>query len=648
MPTESTRKQQQNLRHKRRQDRWAKRRGQKTEKNDTPPLATRSAAVVRPPASRLANPPPTAATATVLTKSVIVQNPSTSQSKPVMVKSPVVQVGPCFFTRPSVESLTLKEWLGWRPEDVNSITAKLLQVESKPSRNGTATVGHVTIASVKFLTEEKGLTETELSLLARMLIRLDLEFAEPDGSPFSHCREHDNWDEKKWEAALAKLVKKLVVPSLAEIDQYGQTQRRTLPTPPKPEPPTQRQPASLFERLTGNTPPPSPKFTPPPSPRPTSVPTSAPAKPAPPTTVTATKSTAIPTKQDVPIVDDTVVELAMPKLYDDAGSALVEPLTVANMAPNPLQPRTFFNPQSLEALGADLKVRQLLPIFVAPVDNFKRWIQFVSPEEYEAARTAAFYEAISGGEPRLIFRHGELDGVEVVIVDGERRWRAAQLAGITELKVIIVDITTADQLFLVSFFSNEHREQLPPMDEAYSFKRMISRKIITVARLAERLNRSTPHIYQRLALLKLCPEVQALMSPDLPVEKRLGPYAGYQLSSLEDPAMQLKFALEIITKKIGGREIGPYVRLRASQEGAPRQSRGFTPRRDYENLVNFLHQLGVKIELFTEMPVPQLKAIFQYRDPQQLQQVIKELQGDIGGLNNLLTLLRQFIGGQKA
>ena len=93
------------------------------------------------------------------------------------------------------------------------------------------------------------------------------------------------------------------------------------------------------------------------------------------------------------------------------------------------------------------------------------------------------------------------------LVMGERRWRASQRAGLTEIPAI-VRATTDDDLLRDALMENLHREQLNPLEEAAAYQQLLDDFGATHEELARRIGRSRPHISNTLRLLNLSPGVQ--------------------------------------------------------------------------------------------------------------------------------------------
>src|SRR5688572_19605173 len=109
-------------------------------------------------------------------------------------------------------------------------------------------------------------------------------------------------------------------------------------------------------------------------------------------------------------------------------------------------------------------------------------------------------------QPLLVRRRGE--GFELIA--GERRWRAAKLAGLTKVPVLVKEV--ADQNLLeIALIENIQREDLNPIEEALAYKRLIENVGLTQEALAARVGRDRSYITNYLRLLKLPPDLQQLV-----------------------------------------------------------------------------------------------------------------------------------------
>jgi ParB family chromosome partitioning protein len=139
-------------------------------------------------------------------------------------------------------------------------------------------------------------------------------------------------------------------------------------------------------------------------------------------------------------------------------------------------------------------------------------------------------------QPLLVRRHGE--GYELIA--GERRWRAAKLAGLTKVPVIVRDVPDKD-LLEIALIENIQRENLNAIEEAHAYKRLIETVGLTQEELAARVGRDRSYITNYLRLLKLPDDLQKLV-----VEGRLSTGHARTILGLSHVDLQRKVARQVI------------------------------------------------------------------------------------------------------
>lgn len=200
---------------------------------------------------------------------------------------------------------------------------------------------------------------------------------------------------------------------------------------------------------------------------------------------------------------------------------------IEQITANPDQPRRSFDPDALQELAASLRQRGVLqPLIVRPHPQ--------DPNLYQ-------------------------------IVAGERRWRAAQMAQLHEIPVIIRDMSDTEVLE-VAIIENIQRADLNAIEEAASFRQLMDRFGHTQERLAEALNKSRSHIANLLRLLSLPDGVQ-----DMVKDGRLS--AGHARALITAPNAQ-QLARRVSEKGLSVRETEQMVRkLAKGEEEAPTPAR---------------------------------------------------------------------------
>ncbi len=154
------------------------------------------------------------------------------------------------------------------------------------------------------------------------------------------------------------------------------------------------------------------------------------------------------------------------------------------------------------------------------------------------------------------------------IVAGERRWRAAQMAGLQRIPAVIRDIP--DQAAVaVALIENIQREDLNPMEEARALARLIEEFDMTHSEAAEAVGRSRVAVSNLLRLLELPPEIKAMLE-----KRELDMGHGRALLGCEDRAAQLKLARRAAVQRLSVREVERAVRRGASRPpGRPASSK---------------------------------------------------------------------------
>jgi ParB family chromosome partitioning protein len=151
-------------------------------------------------------------------------------------------------------------------------------------------------------------------------------------------------------------------------------------------------------------------------------------------------------------------------------------------------------------------------------------------------------------------------GLRYQLISGERRWRAAQLAGLVKVPVIVRDVSD-DQMLEFSLVENIQREDLNPIEEAKAFQRLIEDLRLTQEEIAQRVGRDRTSVTNYLRLLKLPKDIQELVEDD-----KISMGHARALLGLDSPQLQQKLAHEIVTKGLSVREIERSVQ-RANRAG---------------------------------------------------------------------------------
>lgn len=134
------------------------------------------------------------------------------------------------------------------------------------------------------------------------------------------------------------------------------------------------------------------------------------------------------------------------------------------------------------------------------------------------------------------------------IIAGERRWRAAKMAGIKEVPVIIKNYTD-QEIVEISLIENIQRENLNPIEEAMAFKRLLEEFDLKQDEVAERVSKSRTAVTNSMRLLKLSERVQQMIIDDM-----ISTGHARALLALDDEEQQYQLANRIFDEKLSVRE----------------------------------------------------------------------------------------------
>lgn len=180
---------------------------------------------------------------------------------------------------------------------------------------------------------------------------------------------------------------------------------------------------------------------------------------------------------------------------------------IEKIRPNPHQPRTQFDEASIDELARSIKETGIIqPLLVVPEEDHYK------------------------------------------LIVGERRWRAAQRAGLRVVPVIIRNMTEDKQLE-VSLIENIHREDLNPLEIAEAFERLVNQLGLTQQEVADRVGKDRASVANYIRLLKLPPEIKRLIR-----DGKLSMGQARAILSLEDEELQKSVALQAVEKSLSVRE----------------------------------------------------------------------------------------------
>ncbi len=263
---------------------------------------------------------------------------------------------------------------------------------------------------------------------------------------------------------------------------------------------------------------------------------------------------------------------------NNIGSEGVSTLRISEIEPNKNQPRKSFNNETLKQLADSITEHGVLqPLIV---------------------------RSIAAGN--------------YMIIAGERRWRAAKMAGLSEIPVIIRDDLSDEQAMQIAMIENLQRENLNPIEEALGYKELIDRFGITQDKLAQVLGKARSSVANSLGLLALPNGVQELL--------RNGSLsAGHckALKKVKDAALMTELAHKAAEGELSVRQVEAIAKREAARLEEEKDKKELKPRLSYytEIEVSLSELLGTKVRISENKSGNVLQIDFS--DKEQLEGIVK-------------------------
>jgi ParB family transcriptional regulator, chromosome partitioning protein len=270
------------------------------------------------------------------------------------------------------------------------------------------------------------------------------------------------------------------------------------------------------------------------------------------------------------------------------GTGLLE-VPLGAVAPNPRQPRTHFDNEAIQALAASIREVGIL-------------------------------------QPVVVRKLGE--GYELIA--GERRLRAARLAGLATVPVVVRDTDDADTL-REALIENIHRQDLGPIELAEAFRQLLEELGLRQEELAERVGVSRSHIANTIRLLQLSLDAQQLLA-----DGKIQAGHARALLALGDAGAQDALALRAAAEELSVREVEDLVRryIEGPVQKAPKDEQAAVPSEIDPNLTEIeevlSEQLATRVQI--QMGRKRGKVVIEFGSADDLERIVSEIVGSGPGL----------------
>lgn len=255
-------------------------------------------------------------------------------------------------------------------------------------------------------------------------------------------------------------------------------------------------------------------------------------------------------------------------------------------------------------------------------------LELIRPNPYQPRKT--FEEERLNDLASSIQQHGILQPIVLrqtvqgyYIVVGERRFRASKLAGLTEVPAIIKELSDEDMMEL-AIIENLQREDLNAIEEAESYKKMMTDLNITQQEVARRLGKSRPYIANMLRLLQLPKNVAQMVQHGV-----LSSAHGRTLLTLKDASKIKKTAKKAAQESWSVRYLEEYVNGLVSKDISmklDKETKGSKPKMIQQQERFLKKQYGTKVDISTSKNVG--KITFEFKSEAEFKRLIRQLNKD--------------------
>ncbi len=236
-------------------------------------------------------------------------------------------------------------------------------------------------------------------------------------------------------------------------------------------------------------------------------------------------------------------------------------------------------PKTNENGVIELKVNQIEPNREQPRKNF---------DEDALQELADSIKKHGIIQPLVVQKKGEY----YEIIAGERRWRAAKIAGLKHIPVVIKDYSE-QEMVEIALIENIQRQDLNPIEEAMAFKQLMQEYDLKQDELAERVSKSRTAVTNSMRLLKLPQKIMEMV-----INNELSSGHARTLLSIEDEDLQIKVAELVILKQMSVRETENYVKKLQNNKNKSKDTKNTDNDFVYRDIENRIKEIvGTKVKV---------------------------------------------------
>jgi len=299
----------------------------------------------------------------------------------------------------------------------------------------------------------------------------------------------------------------------------------------------------------------------------------------------------------------------------------------------------------------DLTVEEMKGAIVISRDRVRRFKNQPRThfEQTELERLARSIKAVGQMVPIIVKRVRDDPNHDYELIDGERRWRACEIAQIPTMLAVVKVVTNYHDQKLTSVIANFNQSPHTPLETARVIDEIQGYTEImalpagqALERIGEIFGRGTGWVYQHLNLLnKLDPKVQVLMEPITPLKRRLNVSIGVALCSVDDRELQVSIAEKISRQGMKTTQARNYIqrRLREAEMGKAGRQRDSLD--EFRIVSRFLRRTAEGGEFVLAIPKRGIAELLRGKNKDEISRMIRQTEDGLAALNLVLDELKK-------
>ncbi len=291
----------------------------------------------------------------------------------------------------------------------------------------------------------------------------------------------------------------------------------------------------------------------------------------------------------------------------------------------------------MKDINREVRMQMIKVSFIRPNKNQPRTI--VDPE-FRQGLVDSIRETGGINEPLMVKElEKEVDGVKYKLVNGENRWHAAQILGLTEVLCLVVRVADDMEQFEIAFVGDIARDSLTDWDVAHGLKRLMDERDLSQSQAAKRVGQTQGWVWKRLQILKAPLELQKLIGPETPKDHRLALSQFLELMKAPDRD-KVALAKATLERRLS---VGNVRRLATQATGRQTclSKRQKKPTALFREFALTIGSVVARLDKLASMPEAEFKEIIAAGQAEQVREVASKLKAAVKNLTAVMEWINQ-------